>query len=425
MRSITECGTRSLILTSGTLKPIPVTAQELDIPFMVNFAGPHVIDPKQVLVRTINKGVDNVDLISTFQNRSNPSFLKSLGKSIREIMRLVPNGMLVFFPSYSLMDSCLSAWKDFGVYDAMAQEKLVVVEPRDKSSFDQAITEFRRKAEDPNGSGACLMAVCRGKIAEGIDFSDSMARAVVITGIPFPNAFDARIKLKKTYVDTRKKEASQFMTGNDWYKLEAFRAVNQAIGRVIRHKNDFGAIFFLDKRFSDNSVKMSLSDWASKSAESASLPEALRAAGTFFRTFKAESKGCQSSSTSFMTTKASNTSSNVKRKVHESAPTYQSPPIAGPASKHRKIVLKGNTSANVLKYKATNVVLKMKEKLSKEDMKRFKTELANYKQAQNLVPLLQILKKFMEYDSLVLDEILSLREFILDKDVAEFEAFFQ
>ena len=26
------------------------------------------------------------------------------------------------------------------------------------------------------------------------------------------------------------------------YNLEAFRAVNQAIGRVIRHKNDFGAV---------------------------------------------------------------------------------------------------------------------------------------------------------------------------------------
>lgn len=33
------------------------------------------------------------------------------------------------------------------------------------------------------------------------------------------------------------------------YNLEAFRAVNQAIGRVIRHKNDFGAVLLLDKRF--------------------------------------------------------------------------------------------------------------------------------------------------------------------------------
>ena len=39
------------------------------------------------------------------------------------------------------------------------------------------------------------------------------------------------------------------MGGQDWYNLEAFRALNQAIGRVIRHKNDFGAVILLDKRF--------------------------------------------------------------------------------------------------------------------------------------------------------------------------------
>ena len=35
--------------------------------------------------------------------------------------------------------------------------------------------------------------------------------------------------------------------GDMWYRLEAFRAINQAVGRVIRHKDDFGAIIFLDK----------------------------------------------------------------------------------------------------------------------------------------------------------------------------------
>ena len=43
--------------------------------------------------------------------------------------------------------------------------------------------------------------------------------------------------------------ATNGMGGQDWYNLEAFRALNQAIGRVIRHKNDFGAVILLDKRF--------------------------------------------------------------------------------------------------------------------------------------------------------------------------------
>lgn len=39
------------------------------------------------------------------------------------------------------------------------------------------------------------------------------------------------------------------LTGQMWYQQSASRAVNQALGRVIRHKNDWGAIFLLDERY--------------------------------------------------------------------------------------------------------------------------------------------------------------------------------
>ncbi|MCQ4062055.1 hypothetical protein FK516_29660, partial [Klebsiella pneumoniae] len=35
--------------------------------------------------------------------------------------------------------------------------------------------------------GALLIAVCRGKVSEGLDFCDENARAVITIGIPFPN----------------------------------------------------------------------------------------------------------------------------------------------------------------------------------------------------------------------------------------------
>ena len=34
--------------------------------------------------------------------------------------------------------------------------------------------------------GAILMGVCRGRISEGLDFSDDAARCVIIVGIPYP-----------------------------------------------------------------------------------------------------------------------------------------------------------------------------------------------------------------------------------------------
>ena len=41
---------------------------------------------------------------------------------------------------------------------------------------------------------------------------------------------------------------SKRLTGQAWYDQSASRAVNQALGRVIRHQKDWGAVFLLDSR---------------------------------------------------------------------------------------------------------------------------------------------------------------------------------
>ena len=39
------------------------------------------------------------------------------------------------------------------------------------------------------------------------------------------------------------------LSGQEWYAQQATRAVNQAMGRVIRHRHDYGAIILADERF--------------------------------------------------------------------------------------------------------------------------------------------------------------------------------
>lgn len=57
-----------------------------------------------------------------------------------------------------------------------------------------------------------------------------------------------QIMLKKKYMDQLRVRQRDSIGGSEWYQLQASRAVNQAIGRVIRHRKDYGAIIFLDKR---------------------------------------------------------------------------------------------------------------------------------------------------------------------------------
>ena len=45
---------------------------------------------------------------------------------------------------------------------------------------------YYRSIFEGKKSGAILMGVCRGRISEGLDFSDDAARCVIIVGIPYP-----------------------------------------------------------------------------------------------------------------------------------------------------------------------------------------------------------------------------------------------
>ena len=96
------------------------------------------------------------------------------------------------------------------------------VEPKNRAALSKTVSEFRAKVRHSSRIGACFLAVCRGKVSEGIDFADADARGVVITGIPYPSLFDPKVSLKKKFLDNQKKDG-QTLSGNEWYNLEAFR----------------------------------------------------------------------------------------------------------------------------------------------------------------------------------------------------------
>lgn len=51
------------------------------------------------------------------------------------------------------------------------------------------------------------------------------------------------------------------LSGDEWYQQQATRAVNQAAGRVIRHRRDYGAIIFCDERFAAPRNRNQMSLW--------------------------------------------------------------------------------------------------------------------------------------------------------------------
>lgn len=75
-----------------------------------------------------------------------------------------------------------------------------------------------------------------------------------------------------------------FLSGPEWYNQQALRAVNQALGRVIRHRHDFGAVLLCDDRFAAPSVIAQLSKWLrGRVVRAAGFGEAQGALARFFK----------------------------------------------------------------------------------------------------------------------------------------------
>ncbi|MED6206845.1 hypothetical protein PIB30_030513, partial [Stylosanthes scabra] len=280
----------SIILTSGTLSPMNSFSSELGIQFETNLEAPHVIDiGSQVWPAIISTGPGNYPLNASYKTADGYAFQDAVGRSLEEIFNVVPGGCLVFFPSYKLMEKLCNRWSETGQWSRLNEKKPLYVEPRagGQDDFESTLKGYydsihhgkkpgsgrkRRSKVHSNHlhpvdsqegckkGGAALLGVCRGKVSEGIDFSDDNARVVIIIGIPFPNINDIQVSLKKKYNDMYK-SSKNLLSGSEWYCHQAFRALNQAAGRCIRHKLDYGAIILLDERLCEERYRAFISKW--------------------------------------------------------------------------------------------------------------------------------------------------------------------
>uniref|UniRef100_A0A8D2ZMX8 Regulator of telomere elongation helicase 1 n=1 Tax=Scophthalmus maximus TaxID=52904 RepID=A0A8D2ZMX8_SCOMX len=264
MQDLVNQGVRCIILTSGTLSPLSSFTSEMRIEFPVCLENGHVIERDQIFVSVIERGPDGVQLSSAFDRRFVPENMASLGNTVANLSRVVPHGLLVFFPSFPLMEKTLDFWRANGHADRIENIKPMFVETKGKGTFTETMDGYYNKVSDPASKGGTFFAVCRGKVSEGLDFADNFGRGVIITGLPFPPRMDPRVILKMQFLDEmsrRKTPGVKYLSGQDWYRQQAFRAVNQAIGRVIRHKEDYGAIFLCDHRFRGSDARAQLPSW--------------------------------------------------------------------------------------------------------------------------------------------------------------------
>ena len=64
------------------------------------FSCSHVMPKENLMAISLSSGPSNQKFNFNFQNRNNPQLINDLGSCIANICMVVPDGVVVFFPSY-------------------------------------------------------------------------------------------------------------------------------------------------------------------------------------------------------------------------------------------------------------------------------------------------------------------------------------
>lgn len=99
---------------------------------------------------------------SQFEVRNDPAVVRNFGAILVEYSKIVPDGIVAFFPSYLYMESIVAAWNDMvrrhwlsgggfvaltesqGILDEVWKYKLIFVETPDANETSIALENYRR-----------------------------------------------------------------------------------------------------------------------------------------------------------------------------------------------------------------------------------------------------------------------------------------
>ncbi|KAK1811294.1 ATP-dependent DNA helicase chl1 [Friedmanniomyces endolithicus] len=256
---------RAVILAGGTMSPMDDYRHQLFpyLPSLVTFSCGHLIPPSNLLIRTMAS--DQAGPLDFSYKSRGSAMIMRIGQALLDLAPLVHGGLVVFLPSYSSLEQVASCWRKEALLTKLEGTKQVFWDGRTEPA--EATFKAYSQAVSTNRKGAILLSVIGGKLSEGINFSDDLGRYVVVVGLPFPNLETPEWKAKMRYLEDKARARGEpaGAASREHAENVCMRAVNQAVGRVIRHKDDWAGIVLMDQRYAQKRIREKLPGWIRES----------------------------------------------------------------------------------------------------------------------------------------------------------------
>ncbi|UWM56874.1 ATP-dependent DNA helicase [Salinirubellus salinus] len=217
------------VLMSATLRPFDVVEDVLGVPDPVTMAYGDPF-PKE---RRRTYAVDVPALYA--RNRDDPGVQETVTQVLTDSIRMTPGNTLAFFPSY-----------------AEAERYYHRVETDATPYLDRPgvrAEELRQRfVEDDH---AVLFTSLWGTLTEGVSYDGDDARTVCVVGVPYPHLDDRMEAVQRAYRGAFGDGGNGHEDPGWEYAVEipTVRKTRQALGRVVRSPEDFGARVLVDERY--------------------------------------------------------------------------------------------------------------------------------------------------------------------------------
>eukprot|EP00371_Babesia_bovis_P000648 XP_001609295.1 DNA excision repair helicase [Babesia bovis T2Bo] len=251
---------QSVILTSGTISPLEMYPKILNFTPVLTQSLPMSLDRDCLCPLIVAKGANQLQMSTRYELRNDVTVLRNYGTLLIELCKHIPDGVVCFFPSYAYMELIVSHWYECGIIASIMEHKLIFMETKDVVTTTMALHNYRKACDV--GRGALFLSICRGKVAEGIDFDRHYGRCVILIGVPFQYTLSRVLKARLDFMRTK-----YGIMENEFLTFDAMRQAAQCVGRIIRNKSDFGLMVFADSRYSRADKRSKLPPWILKNLE--------------------------------------------------------------------------------------------------------------------------------------------------------------
>jgi DNA excision repair protein ERCC-2 len=241
----------SAVLFSTSLMPPDVFFKLLGV------QGPLLSLPsaESICPLIITRGSDQLFLSTKPDEKTDDGVMRNYGEIILELSDVVPDGIVVFFPEWAVLESYVMKWNESGILYRLLEQKILLIET--PGMENRVLASFGNACEC--GRGAILLALSRGKVANEVHAYGEQIRGSIMFGVPQMDVMSRALKARLMFLKER-----VGIEESEYLNFDAMRQAVYCLSQGIKAGSKHLIMALADKRFESVLKRERIPAWISE-----------------------------------------------------------------------------------------------------------------------------------------------------------------